>query len=82
MPDHGAGARPAPTAQAKGDFKIRFEACGWVRRSTAVPGSEAVRHDRSAEASGLEQSPEGFLPRASLARSYLSLTRHLSDKRP
>ena len=81
VPDHGAGAHPAPTAQAKGGTEVWFEAHGWVRRSTAVPGSTALRHDRSAEVSGLGQSPEGFLPRVSSARPYPSPTRRVSDKR-
>ena len=55
---------------------------GRVRRSTAVPGSKAVRHDRSAKASVLGQNLEGFLPRASSTRPRPSPTQRLSDKSP
>ena len=45
VPDHGAGASPAPTSQAKGGSKVWFEAYGWVRRSTAVPLWPAVLYE-------------------------------------
>ena len=82
VPDHGAGARPAPTAQAKGGSKVRFEAHGWVRRSTAVLDSTAVRRDRSAKASDLGENLEGFLPRVSPTGPRPSPTQGLSDERP
>ena len=78
-----SGHVPPPTAQARrGTPGFGLEVYGWVRRSTAVPGSAAVRHDRSAKASGLGESLEGLLPKISPTRPRPSPTQRLSDKRP
>ena len=77
-------ARPAPHGAGVRGGAPRFGLMGngRVRCSTAVPDSTAVRHDRSAKASGLGQSPEGFLPKVSPTRPRPSPTQRLSDKHP
>ena len=82
VPHHGAGARPAPTAQAREVPKVRFDG---VRVGAAPHGfthSTAVQHGRSAEASGLGQSPEGFSPRVFSARPRPSPALRLSHSFP
>ena len=78
----GSGHVPPPAAQAKrGEARSGSAVYGWVRRSTAVPGNTAVRHDRSAKSFILRQGLEGFPPSVSSTRPRPSPTQRLGDKR-